>query len=292
MSHSFYRAWQAPTRAEIDAEAERRFGSPNKRLSTTREWRFRRRGSLALCRNRGLWFDHECGHGGVLFASPPTESATRKSLLDASQEEDKRAARALAIWAASIPIAGTPAELYLRETRGIALDPLPDDLRFNPSLRHPENSGLTQGMVALWRDIASGRPTAILRTYLSEGRKIGGDRAKMSLGPTRGAVIQLAPSADVTTRLALAEGIESALSATALGFGPVWACGDVGHLRKFPVLAGIEVIEIFADDDAPGRTAAQVCAERWAAAGAEAIVTTVKVHGAKDINDLAQRYAT
>lgn len=281
---------QPRTRAEIDAEAERRFGRPNQRLSTKRELRFGRRGSTAVCRERGLWFNHEDRDGGALFARPDTAAARRESSLNAAPAEGERAARALAIWTASIPIAGTLAERYLRQVRGITLDPLPDDLRFNPGLRHREFAGPMPGMIGLWRDIVTDMPCAIHRTFLdAQGRKIAGPLAKMSLGPTRRAAIKLAHDAEVKTRLALAEGIENALTAAQWGFGPAWACGDAGHLKAFPVLAGIEVIEIFADDDVPGCAAAQACAVRWSAAGAEAIVTRAKVPGAKDLNDLVQR---
>lgn len=43
-----------------------------------------------------------------------------------------------------------------------------------------------------------------------------------------------------------------------------------------PVLAGIESLTIFADDDVPGMKAARVCAERWTSAGREARISHPK----------------
>ena len=62
------------------------------------------------------------------------------------QDDAKRTARALKLWDARQPIAGTLAARYLAEVRGIDLGVLPDDigergLRFHPALpvwpRHP-----------------------------------------------------------------------------------------------------------------------------------------------------------
>jgi len=44
--------------------AERLLGEPNKRLSKGNRLRFGRRGSLAVDLLKGVWFDHEAGHGG------------------------------------------------------------------------------------------------------------------------------------------------------------------------------------------------------------------------------------
>lgn len=83
-----------------------------------------------------------------------------------------------------------------------------------------------------------------------------------------GGVIRLWPDDEVTTGLAIAEGIENALVA-ARGFPLVWACADAGNLKSFPVLPGIEALTIVADHDPAGVGAAQDCARRWREAGAE-----------------------
>src|SRR5262249_57293751 len=84
-------------------------------------------------------------------------------------------------------------------------------------------------------------------------------RKPMSLGPMRGCVIRLWPDEDVTTKLVIGEGVETTLSvATGLPsrdgtmFRPAWAAASAGNLEDFPVLPGIEVLTIAADNDANG----------------------------------------
>ena len=79
----------------------------------------------------------------------------------------------------------------------------------------------------------------------------------------------------------IAEGIESALS-LAHGYTPVWATIDAGHLAKFPVLGGIEVLVIGQDNDLAGIKAASQCAARWVAAGRKVHITQ---QTSNDVND-------
>lgn len=67
--------------------------------------------------------------------------------------------------------------------------------------------------------------------------------------------------------LGLTEGIEDALAILLCDWAPVWAATSAGAIARFPVLSGIEGLTVFADTDAPGTTAAEVCAARWQAAG-------------------------
>jgi putative DNA primase/helicase len=100
--------------------------------------------------------------------------------------------------------------------------------------------------------------------------------------PTRGGVVRLVDDTDVTDRLGLAEGVESALAVMS-GFArsgyvvpPIWAALSAGNLARLPVLPGIEVLNIFADSDAHGlgqRTAQEV-ARTWCSAGREALVAS------------------
>ncbi|HAC01376.1 MAG TPA: hypothetical protein DCF67_07810, partial [Brevundimonas sp.] len=48
--------------------ALRLFGEPNRRLSSARELRFGRRGSLAVVPDRGVFHDHEAGVSGGVWA--------------------------------------------------------------------------------------------------------------------------------------------------------------------------------------------------------------------------------
>ena len=104
----------------------------------------------------------------------------------------------------------------------------------------------------------------------ADGTKADVDPPRLLLGGHRkqGGVIRLWPDEAVTTGLAIAEGIETALS-LAHDYKPVWSVIDAGNLAAFPVLPGIETLIIGADHDEAGLKAAAACADRWAAAGVE-----------------------
>ena len=91
------------------------------------------------------------------------------------------------------------------------------------------------------RNIITNEPQAIHRTALDEhGQKI--DRKAM--GPIGGGAIKLVDDEEVTLSIAVAEGIETALSIRNLpdlSAMPVWACISAGAMRSFPVLPGIEI---------------------------------------------------
>ncbi len=101
------------------------------------------------------------------------------------------------------------------------------------------------------------------------------------LGPVKGAVVELAPIADITTGLHICEGIETGLALIAMGFNPMWVCLSAGGIAKFPVLFGIESLTIFADNDANdvGQNAARECGKRWRAARKDVIIYTTPEAG-------------
>lgn len=181
----------------------------------------------------------------------------------------RKKATAAEIWAESVPIAGTLAETYLR-SRGLSYDG--NALRFHPGGR---------AMVARITDALTGEPMGVHRTFLDHR---GNRTKKMMLGPAGGGVVRLSDDEDVTMGLAVAEGIETAL---ATAFRPVWACLSAGNLARFPVLAGIEALTIFADNDASGtgERDAFACAGRWHAAGREVEIRMLAEVG-KDYADL------
>jgi hypothetical protein len=193
--------------------------------------------------------------------------------------------RAAGLWRESIPIDGTVAERYLRQTRGLDI---PDDLSgvlrfhsqcpFGPGVRHP-------CLVALFRDIVSNEPRAIHRIAL---RPDATRMDRMMLGRSGGAAIKLTCDEDVTYGLAIGEGIESTLAGMAMGFRPAWALGSAGSIRNFPVLAGIDCLTIVTDHDDEGKRAADACRERWTDAGREVLIVMSAVES-EDANDLVAR---
>jgi hypothetical protein len=136
-------------------------------------------------------------------------------------------------------------------------------------------------------DAVTARPTgAISRTYIgSDGTKV--EKAK-TLGTPAG-IVRLTPDEEVLEGLFLAEGLETALAAMAIGLRPMWSTGSTSLMRSFPVLPGIEALTIIADHDASGagEAAAQEAASRWRAAGCEARILRPRALG--DLNDMIQQ---
>ncbi len=193
--------------------------------------------------------------------------------------------RARKIWAEAKPAAGTVVERYL-QSRGLKL-PAGDILRFHEAC--PWERGRVPAMVAAFRSIANSRViTGIHRTALaSSGEKIG----RKMLGRARDAVIMLDPDECVTTGLTIAEGIESGLAGRELGWRPCWALGSAGAIARFPVLSGIECINILAETDDSGANAraVQELGACWLKAGREVLTITPRFGG--DANDALRRLA-
>jgi putative DNA primase/helicase len=168
---------------------------------------------------------------------------------------------------------------YLDARRCVA-PPTDGHLRYDPACRHPSGY-VGPCLVALVTDALSRAPISMHRTWVrSDGTKADVNPPRLLLGGHRkaGGVIRLWPDEAVTHGLAIAEGVETALS---LGhaFQPVWALIDAGNLGKFPPLEGVGALHIGVDDDEAGITAARNCADRWALADHEVALVEV-THGA------------
>jgi putative DNA primase/helicase len=289
-------------------------GEPNRRLSSKRQLRFGRKGSLAVTTagpKTGSWYDHENGVGGDLFSlirrqrggsfldalayaeriigrrptqpESPATAACRDQADDCSAWNRRRAGE---LWQEAVPITATVASRYLATRR---LYPLVDSegrvLRFHPSCRY--DTTRHPCLLALMRDVRTDEPRAIQRTALTQtGEKIG----RMTLGPKTGAAIKLSADEDVTMGLAVGEGVETVLSAMLMGFTPAWALGDAGNVRAFPVLSGIECLTIVVDNDEGGtgqRTALE-CSMRWTGAGRE-VFRVIPDRRGDDMNNVVQR---
>ena len=208
-----------------------------------------------LCR------DYVVGRLGIDRSMPRRGQGAPGPAPEAPRQGEDRAgkiATAIAVWGASVDPRGMPAERYLI-SRGLELeeDIASAVLRWNPG-----------AMVALFRNIATGEPQAVSRTFLDrDGKKVD----RKFLGPTGGAAIKLDPDEEVTHGLHIGEGIETCLAARKLGLRPCWALGNAGAVAAFPVLSGIECLNIIADHDAngAGEQAARPVESRWRQAGRE-----------------------
>ncbi len=229
------------------------------------------------------------GHLPGRGASPaPVDPATRKARERKDREEaERRAAQALRCWRETRPLAGTPAEAYLRG-RGIA-GPLPSSLRHHPACWHGPTACRHPALVAR---VEGADRFAIHRTYLRhDGLRIDHrcaareEDAKMMLGHTLGGAVRLAGpegpprgargpgSSRAPGPLVVAEGIETALSVASGAAGPlgpgaqVWAALAASHLAGMCLPERPGRLVVAADGDLAGRAAAHALAERARAAG-------------------------
>jgi hypothetical protein len=201
-----------------------------------------------------------------------------------------------------VPLRGTPGEPYLADVRKIDMDAITDVLErvdavgWHPSVYfhapeypergdppHPLHGRKLGCIVAIMTDPVTAAPTgAISRTYLGpDGNKV--DKAR-TLGSPAG-IIRLSRDDEVLSGLYLAEGLETALDAMSKGFRPMWSTGSTSIMAKFPLLAGIERLTLFADHDrnGAGQRVASEAAARWLAAGRETHVYQREIPG--DLND-------
>ncbi len=243
--------------------------------------------ALAITRDdRGtVSFCHRCGYtsaeqkaNALAFSRWPQN---RPDTLDDSPLEWSLTAER--IWRRTQPLRGSLGATYL-ESRGCRLPPADSGLRFLPLC-----GDLPPSLCGLVTDAATGRKLSLHFTRLAaDGHgKAGTDCDKLLLRGHRkkGGVIRLWPDEAVSTGLALAEGIETALAA-AQRCTPIWAAIDCANLSAFPVLDGIESLTIYADHDPAGIAAARDCARRWRDAGREVHARVPKQPG-QDVADLA-----
>lgn len=126
----------------------------------------------------------------------------------------------------------------------------PDALRFAPKLRDGEG-GLRPCMVAMVSG-PDGKPVSMHRTFLRADGKGKAEMAaprKMMPGELpEGSCVQLCKYV-AGGPLGVAEGIETAMSASALYDIPVWAALNSSILKKWTPPEGCEEVAIFGDND-------------------------------------------
>ena len=177
---------------------------------------------------------------------------------EGSDQIDNTKKRLEKIFAGTQPVAsGDPVDLYLLG-RKIRLDTYPRDLRTHPALGYWEDGrriGTYPVMVAVVRD-AMGRPVGLHRTYLTmDGQKapVPSPKKLTSMVGSSNAVQLFPPNSG----LAIAEGIETALSFQILSGIPTWSCLSDGGIKRFIPPSGIQEIIVAGDYDKAGILAAE-----------------------------------
>lgn len=161
-------------------------------------------------------------------------------------------------------VADCPDAVAYLDSRG--LWPLPPDcgLRAHVGIDYwhdGQRVGRFPGLVAEVRDL-SGDLVTVHATYLQNGRKLDGHEPRKLLSPLtgrEGCAVRLMP---VTEVLGIAEGLETALSASALDGIPAWASLNTALLGKFEPPPAVKTLRIYADRDEAGLLAAGRLMER------------------------------
>jgi hypothetical protein len=207
----------------------------------------------------------EQGWAGNLGTSrsvtPAPEAATIVAEVQRREQDEarERLKLALSLWRSRLPTEGTAVEIYLRDVRGYS-GRLPGTLGFLPaSGEYPPAMIAAFGMARetlpgeLMIDDAAIRGIHLTKLKADGSGKADIDPNKVMIGKSAGYPIVLAPIND-GLGLAIAEGIEDALSlheVTGLG---AWAAGSANRL---PALAEripsyVEAVSIAADNDDVG----------------------------------------
>jgi DNA primase len=166
---------------------------------------------------------------------------------------------ALRIWEEARSIAGTPAEAYLA-SRGLGAGSA--ELRYHPRTPHGPKS-LTKfrpALIAAVRD-ESGL-VAVHRTFIDRSGKGLAPLAspRCGLGRFGRGAVRLGGNAP---RLGLAEGIETALSATVLFGVPCWAALGTERVGLLALPADVRELVLFLDHDRGGGRAERLAREAF-----------------------------
>ncbi len=229
----------------------------------------------------GLLPERGPGHAPKRRRRPPRATPRPD---DSDQQQHMEFARRK--WHEAIPLAGSPADVYLRAR---SLEPGPDgwppSLRFHPALKHSYTGLLLPALIAavtIWPDRSV---VGVHRTFLrADGKgKAPVTNPKMMIGRCGGGAVRLAPAGP---ELVVSEGIETGLSVQQATGLPVWATLSTSGLRAIILPPEVKTAIIAADADEPGEKAAQKAAKRFLTEG-----RTVKIARppkGMDFNELLQ----
>jgi hypothetical protein len=181
-----------------------------------------------------------------------------------TEYERRQHEKAAWLWSKRRPIAGSIAERYLREARAVTCD-LPPTLAFLPPVKPVHKPAMIAafGLVEESEPGVLSAPIDVKSVHLTLLKPDGVGKSednpnKLIIGSPLARSIVLAPPNDLLG-MAVAEGIEDALTAHQMtGFG-AWAAGSSGFMPKLAdkVPSYIEAVTIFAHPDQAGQKSAR-----------------------------------
>jgi Toprim domain len=224
-----------------------------------------------------------------------------RDLVRAPSPRPSNVVRALDSWQSATPAAGSLVELYLRN-RGIILPP-PASIRSLRRQRNWNDGKAHPAMISLVRRVPGPDDLAALDcrasvidagahfTFLHDGRpdgpviKADTESSKLTLGQLRHGGVWLSRIEEIGEQLAVAEGIETALSVMQLTKLPTVAALSAAGMQSLRWPPQIRRLCIAADNDEAGLKAAKVLLERALSAGLQAQIK-IPAGGRNDFNDL------
>ncbi len=284
---------KADLNAQVETVVTHYLGEPKKRRANQWQYGIKK-GSLFVTTQgakQGSWYDFQTGTGGDMlsliqhyttgdfkttlneafdflggqshylenFQETPEQIALREkrqleALRIAESENAKKLAHVQTIAKGTLPIAGTLAEKYLSEHRGIHGQLNSDNLRFHPALKNWSNGQTYPALVVLAHD-ADQRLTGLQATFLDP---LTACKATMEQGNNKlsrgqigfGSTVHHAISENPHPTIALAEGLETALSVAEAH--PDWEVKltfGVSNVEKVAIASGQQSLVICADND-------------------------------------------
>jgi hypothetical protein len=274
--------------------------------------RYGSRGSMRIDFARGLFADYEAGlYGGVFdfikreTGESPIEWLRRNRLeaparrishapprrrtkdlgaerRDLTQEEQDRIELARKIWDAGVPVDGIAAVRDYFASRRLKLGDTSQFRFLAQTPWCPPGEALQHRacLLVAYRSLDTDDITGVSRILVDEPQHWPKTQRKM-LGVVRRAAVKLMP---VASKLAIGEGVETAMAANMLGHGPAWALGSAGAIANLPVLPQIHHLVLLAENNDASRAATERCGQRWLKAGRRATRIWPRA-GCDDIND-------
>jgi predicted P-loop ATPase len=217
---------------------------------------------------------------------PETRAEHEAKAKSGKAKREARIAAALDVWNNAVPINNTMVETYLAGRLCNASPPTPPTLRFAPSVWSGKAGLARPAIVGLIQHETEGAIGVhlIALNPLDASVKVASEPRKWSLGPVKGGAVRLADAGPV---LALAEGIEDALTFMLATEIPAWAAITTAGMRSFvsPPLETTSTLILIEDQDKnqAGQRAVADAARRLSGRGYQIRIARPK--GGKDLND-------
>lgn len=244
-------------------------------------------GIALVMKSKGLDFKEAAQNIEAIVGSVPKELERRKDRSEKSLREAMNA-----VWSAGLPVDEMNAVGRYLRARAIKMREWPKSLRYVERCRH--SAGGTHPAMVAKLTAPDGTPGQLHRTYLDfNGNKASGVECRMVMPGAipKGSAVRLSAAAPI---MGIAEGIETALSASVIWSMPVWAALNTSGVMAWEPPEGTVEVIVFADNDAnfAGQQAAFALAHRLAVQRSIRVRVEMPDEPDTDWNDVLQADAS